>query len=130
MRHSGLNHSLKPEASACEQVAFNPKVLLPLSHIGEQDEFRVQDASSFAAMNDELSYWELLVCSLPLTVSMIFDTGTLFALGQKRASSFAAFDEELSYWELLVHNFYCRQLGIVSVRWRGHFDAIMRHRLH
>lgn len=43
------------------QVAFNPKVLLPLSHIGEQDEFRVQDASSFCAMGEELSYWELLV---------------------------------------------------------------------
>ena len=44
------------------QVAFNPKVLLPLSHIGEQDEFRVQDASSFCALDERLSYWELLVC--------------------------------------------------------------------
>ena len=43
------------------QVAFNPKVLLPLSHIGEQDEFRVQDASSFCALDERLSYWELLV---------------------------------------------------------------------
>ncbi len=86
MRHSGLNKSLTPEASACEQVAFNPKVLLPLSHIGEQDEFRVQDASSFAAMNDELSYWELLVCSLPLSLSILIDTGTLFALGQNKAA--------------------------------------------
>ena len=42
-------------------MAFNPKVLLPLSHIGEQDEFRVQDASSFCALDERLSYWELLV---------------------------------------------------------------------
>ena len=48
------------------ELSFNPKVLLPLSHIGEQDEFRLQDASSFAAMGEELSYWELLVRSLAL----------------------------------------------------------------
>ena len=47
------------------QVAFNPKVLLPLSHIGEQDEFRVQDASSFCALDERLSYWELLVRPTP-----------------------------------------------------------------
>jgi hypothetical protein len=47
-------------AKLLAEVAFNPKVLLPLSHIGEQDEFRVQDASSFCALDERLSYWELL----------------------------------------------------------------------
>ena len=46
---------------SCRQVAFNPRILLPLSHLGEQDEFRVQDASSFTAIGEALSYWELLV---------------------------------------------------------------------
>jgi len=36
-------------------------VLLALSHVGETDEMRVQDASAFAACREELSYWELMV---------------------------------------------------------------------
>jgi hypothetical protein len=36
-------------------------VLLALSHVGETDELRVQDASAFAAWGEELSYWELMV---------------------------------------------------------------------
>ena len=43
------------------QVAYNPKVLLPFSHLGETDEMRVQDASCLAARDERLSFWELQV---------------------------------------------------------------------
>ena len=46
------------------QVCYQPRVLLPLSHVGETDEMRVQDASAFAARDEELSFWELMVRSL------------------------------------------------------------------
>jgi hypothetical protein len=46
------------------QVAYNPKVLLPFSHLGETDEMRVQDASCLAARDERVSFWELQVeCS-------------------------------------------------------------------
>lgn len=48
------------------QVAFNPRVLLPLSHIGELHEFRLQEAALYCAEGEQLSYWELLVCAYPL----------------------------------------------------------------
>ncbi len=63
------------------QVAFNPRVLLPLSHIGEQHEFRVQDASSFAAIGESLSYWDLLVRAWPPQAS---STGGLVPLAQRK----------------------------------------------
>ena len=40
-------------------------MLLALSHVGETDEMRVQDASAFAACREELSYWELMVRTCP-----------------------------------------------------------------
>ena len=43
------------------QICYQPRVLLALSHVGETDEMRVQDASAFAACREELSYWELMV---------------------------------------------------------------------
>ena len=43
------------------QICYQPRVLLALSHVGETDELRVQDASAFAAWGEELSYWELMV---------------------------------------------------------------------
>lgn len=43
------------------QVAYNPKVLLPFSHLGETNEMRVQDASCLAARDERLSFWELQV---------------------------------------------------------------------
>ena len=48
--------------SALRQICYQPRVLLALSHVGETDEMRVQDASAFAACREELSYWELMVC--------------------------------------------------------------------
>ena len=55
------------------QICYQPRVLLALSHVGETDEMRVQDASAFAACREELSYWELMVrlsWQAPLTPSM------------------------------------------------------------
>ncbi len=43
------------------QVAFNPGVLVPFSHLGEDDEMRVQDSSCFAARGERVSFWELQV---------------------------------------------------------------------
>ena len=45
-------------------MAYNPKVLLPFSHLGETDEMRVQDASCLAARDERLSFWELQVGNL------------------------------------------------------------------
>jgi hypothetical protein len=72
---SGSRHT--HHSTLCWQVAFNPKVLLPLSHIGEQDEFRVQDASSFCALDERLSYWELLVRHLYCNAGRGFGTRTV-----------------------------------------------------
>jgi len=46
-------------ASILLEVAFNPGVLVPFSHLGEDDEMRVQDASCFTARGERTSFWEL-----------------------------------------------------------------------
>ena len=43
------------------QVAVDPQILMPFSHLGETDELRVQDSAAFAAAGEELSFWELMV---------------------------------------------------------------------
>jgi hypothetical protein len=62
------------------QVAYNPKVLLPFSHLGETDEMRVQDASCLAARDERLSFWELQVGSL------VSACGTCWAYPRCRAA--------------------------------------------
>lgn len=42
-------------------MAYNPKVLLPFSYLGETDELRVQDASCLTALGERVSFWELQV---------------------------------------------------------------------
>ncbi|KAK9810370.1 hypothetical protein WJX72_009592 [[Myrmecia] bisecta] len=46
-------------ATVLAEVAYNPKTLLPYSHLGENNEMTVQDISAFAAMGEELSFWQL-----------------------------------------------------------------------
>lgn len=46
-------------AGILTEVAYNPKVLLPFSHMGETDEMRVQDSSCLSARNERISFWEL-----------------------------------------------------------------------
>lgn len=43
------------------QVAYSPRVLLPYSKLGEDNEVMVQDVSQFAEVGEELSFWQLQV---------------------------------------------------------------------
>lgn len=45
------------------QVLYDPRVLLPYSHLGETDELCVQDISSFAGLGERLCFWQLQVCA-------------------------------------------------------------------
>ena len=46
-------------ATILAEVAYNPRVMLPYSHLGENHELAVQDVSAFAEKGEELSFWEL-----------------------------------------------------------------------
>ncbi len=43
------------------QVLYDPRVLLPYSHLGETNELCVQDISSFADEGERLNFWQLQV---------------------------------------------------------------------
>ncbi|KAK9818136.1 hypothetical protein WJX72_007697 [[Myrmecia] bisecta] len=46
-------------ATVMAEVSYNPKLLLPYTHLGEKNEMTVQDVSAFAAEGEELSFWQL-----------------------------------------------------------------------
>ncbi|KAK9843129.1 hypothetical protein WJX74_007389 [Apatococcus lobatus] len=46
-------------ATIMSQVLYDPRVLLPYSHLGETDELCVQDISSFAELGEHLTFWQL-----------------------------------------------------------------------
>ncbi|KAK9866656.1 hypothetical protein WJX84_009216 [Apatococcus fuscideae] len=46
-------------ATIMSQVLYDPRVLLPYSHLGETNELCVQDISSFAEEGERLSFWQL-----------------------------------------------------------------------
>ena len=42
-------------------MLYDPRVLLPYSHLGETNELCVQDISSFAVEGETLTFWQLQV---------------------------------------------------------------------
>jgi len=79
-------------------VAYNPKVLLPFSYLGETDELRVQDASCLTARGERVSFWELQV----LQEAHLCSNATCMhvELVEEDASCLAARGERVSFWEL------------------------------
>lgn len=57
-------HALWCVLCAVPQIAANPLMLVPVTRLGEDAMLTIADSSDYAALGEELNFWQLMVSVL------------------------------------------------------------------